>query len=76
MGKDSEKKRIKSSIPRDPGELSGTNIYIYKQLFSFRFEGAVFKKIFFLALPASVWSKNKGGGRALLAPPLDPPWSN
>ena len=29
-------------------------------------------KKFFSALQASVWSKNKGGGRAPRAPPLDP----
>ena len=31
------------------------------------------KKKFFLALQASVWSKNKRGTRAIRAPPLDPP---
>jgi len=30
-------------------------------------------KIFLSALWASVWSKNKGGGRATRAPHLDPP---
>ena len=30
-------------------------------------------KTFFSAPRASVWSKNKGGGRAPRAPPLDPP---
>ena len=30
-------------------------------------------KKFFSAPRASVWSKNKGGGRAARAPPLDPP---
>ena len=35
-------------------------------------QGAVSKKIF-AALRASVWSKNKGGGQATQAPPLDPP---
>ena len=35
--------------------------------------GPGLKKIFFSALRASFWSKNKGGGRAPQAPPLDPP---
>ena len=30
-------------------------------------------RFFFSALRASVWSKNKGEGRAPRAPPLDPP---
>ena len=35
-------------------------------------EGPVSKKTF-SALRASVWAKNKGGGQAPWAPPLDPP---
>ena len=35
--------------------------------------GPGLKKNFFSALRASFWSKNKGGGRAPQAPPLDPP---
>ena len=34
--------------------------------------GPGLKKLF-PALQASFWSKNKGGGRAPLGPPLDPP---
>ena len=36
-------------------------------------EGGGLKKNYFLALRASVWSKNKGGGQATQAPPLNPP---
>ena len=35
--------------------------------------GGLKKKNCFLALRASVWSKNKRGTRAIRAPPLDPP---
>ena len=98
------KKRIKSSFPRDPVELSGTNIYQQicnlSAFLPFSSElrfylaarircytpdrlsnefrpldwggGAVYKKGFFSALRASVWSNNKGGR----APTLDPPLSN
>ena len=34
--------------------------------------GSLQKNFIFLALPASFWSKNKGGGRPPRAPPLDP----
>ena len=37
--------------------------------------GAQSPKKFFLALRASFWSKNKGGGQATRAPPLNPPLS-
>ena len=36
------------------------------------FRGGPGLKEFFSALRASVWSKNKGGGQASRAPPLDP----
>ena len=35
--------------------------------------GSPVSKIFFRPFQASVWSKNKGGGHLLRAPPLDPP---
>ena len=42
-------------------------------IFVLKYTGRVVSKNIISALPASVWSKNNGGGQAPRAPPLDPP---
>ena len=52
----------------DPGKRRGGSGHPAPEV-----RGGPVSKNCFLALQASIWSTNKGGGQVFRAPPLDPP---